>query len=605
LDKEPILERRRALLGTLKRVAPEWSRAIQSRQPEHAGAIPSADVATAWRWRQLQQEVERRAALDEVQLTRRLNSLRDDLREITTKLIDRRAWLGQMRRIDLEARQALQGWAQTQKRIGKGTGKRVPELQAQARKLLSQARDAVPVWIMPLARVAESFDPKRGKFDVVIIDEASQSDVTGLLAWYLGDRVAVVGDHEQVSPLAVGEQVDSVADLISQHLLGVPNSHLYDGKLSVYDLARQAFGGTIALREHFRCVPDIIDFSNHLSYNGDIRPLRDPTRVARPHVIEHVVDTGSRLGTDKRNLEEARRVVAIMAALLERPEYAHTSMGAISLVGDEQAWLIHQLALQVLGAVTLERHHFTAGNAAQFQGDERDVMFLSMVDSPTGGVLRLRQDDTLKQRYNVAASRAKNQLWLVHSLDPSRDLHSTDLRRRLIEHVRAPSARRDATQSAQYRAESTFEKSVLKRLIAARYRATPQVWVGQYRIDIVVADDSGQVALECDGDRYHGVDEIPEDMARQSVLERAGWRFIRVRGTRFYRDPDAAMKWVFAELKRLGVRPGVEDDAHDGNGFAEFHDAVMHRAWEIMREQEWVEADLGKERLTAGTKSAS
>jgi very-short-patch-repair endonuclease len=591
VDKIPIVERRRALLDALSPVAAEWSRAIETRQSGHAEAIPGPDATMAWRWRQLQQEVERRAALDEVQLTAKLNRLREDLRGVTTKLIDRRAWLGQMRRIDLEARQALQGWAQTQKRIGKGTGKRVPELQSQARKLLGQARDAVPVWIMPLARVAESFDATRGKFDVVIIDEASQSDVTGLLAWYLGDRVAVVGDHEQVSPLAVGQHVDSVADLISQHLIGVPNSHLYDGKLSVYDLARQSFGGTIALREHFRCVSDIIDFSNHLSYNGDIRPLRDPTRVSRPHVIEHLVDSGSRSNGDKRNLEEARRVVAIMAALVERAEYAGASMGAISLLGDEQAFLIHELARRVLGAVTLERHHFAAGNAAQFQGDERDVMFLSMVDSPNGGVLRLRQDDTLKQRYNVAASRAKNQLWLVHSLDPSRDLHSTDLRRRLIEHVRAPSARRAIIQSAQSRAESALERSVLQRLIAAGYRATPQLWVGQYRIDIVVSDESGQVALECDGDRTHGVEHIPEDMARQSVLERAGWRFIRVRGTRFYRDPDSTMDWVFGELRRLGVRPGLEGDPPQLSGYVEFHDAVMRRAWDIMREQEWIRSE--------------
>jgi hypothetical protein len=62
------------------------------------------------------------------------------------------------------------------------------------------------------------------------------------------------------------------------------------GLTSIYDLARQCFGGTIALREHFRCVPDIIDFSNRLSYDGEIRPLRDPASAPRPHVVEYAVD---------------------------------------------------------------------------------------------------------------------------------------------------------------------------------------------------------------------------------------------------------------------------------------------------------------------------
>ncbi len=52
----------------------------------------------------------------------------------------------------------------------------------EARKTLGECRAAVPVWIMPLSRVIESFDIATTRFDVVIIDEASQSDVLGLVA---------------------------------------------------------------------------------------------------------------------------------------------------------------------------------------------------------------------------------------------------------------------------------------------------------------------------------------------------------------------------------------------------------------------------------------
>jgi len=50
---------------------------------------------------------------------------------------------------------------------------------------MTECWGAVPVWVMPLSRVVENFDPGKSRFDVVIIDEASQSDVMALVALYL------------------------------------------------------------------------------------------------------------------------------------------------------------------------------------------------------------------------------------------------------------------------------------------------------------------------------------------------------------------------------------------------------------------------------------
>jgi very-short-patch-repair endonuclease len=503
------------------------------------------------------------------------------------------AWLAQLRRTDLRARQALQGWADTQRKIGKGKGKRTPQLQAKARQLLEEARGAVPVWIMPLSRVAESFGPVHGRFDVVVVDEASQSDAMGLLAWYLGDRVAVVGDHEQVSPLAVGQELEAVQALIAQHLSGIPNHHLYDGTTSVYHLARQCFGGTIALREHFRCVPDIIEFSNYLAYNGEIRPLRSPSAASRPHLVECVVDAS--LGPSKEgkeNLAEARLIAAVVKTTTEMPEFNGKTMGAITLLGDDQAYRIQELCSRLVGAGELDRRRFVAGNSAQYQGDERDVMFLSMVDVPTGSPLTLKSADLFKQRYNVATSRARDQLWLIHSLNSDRDLKAGDLRRLLIEHFNDPTRRRRAVREAEQRAESPFEAEVARRLIAANYRVRSQQWVGHYRIDMVVGEESNQVAVECDGDRFHGFENVHADMARQAVLERASWRFIRIRGTRFYRDPEAEFARVLEELQRYNVDPireEQESESSPANDGTEFRERVLWRAWQIMREQGWIE----------------
>jgi very-short-patch-repair endonuclease len=591
--KRDMWVQRNRLLERLAAPAPAWAAAIRDRAPGHETAAVPGDVEAAWRWRQFRQEIDRRAALDEITLTRQLQQRRGELREATAQLIDRRAWLGQLRRTDLRAQKALQGWADTQRRIGKGTGKRVPELKVAARKLLDDARDAVPVWIMPLARVAESFDARSSRFDVVILDEASQSDVTGLLTWYLGDRIAVVGDHEQVSPSAVGQLVEAAELLRKEHLPDVPNSHLYDGLTSVYDLARQSFGGTIALREHFRCVPDIIEFSNRLAYNGEIKPLRNPSTARRPHVVEYVVDGSIGLErSGKVNLGEARMIAALVQALTEAPECAGKTIGAITLLGDEQAGLIQDLTVGLVGAIELEARKFAAGNAAQFQGDERDIVFLSMVDVPGDSPLMMRQEPARKQRYNVAASRAKDQLWLVHSLDPNRDLKEGDLRRTLIEHVRDPGAKRMAIADAARRAESPFEVAVIERLVGAGYRVASQVWVGRSRLDLVVSDGVGEVAVECDGDRFHGTDKIPEDMVRQAILERAGWRFIRIRGTRFYRHPAETTEWLFSELTRFGIK-AAGPDVVTGEPAAspdEFRERIVRRAHECMRDAGWLTA---------------
>ena len=592
---------RRHLLTALAATAPSWADAIRRRVDGHETAAPPGEPDIAWRWLQLHQESTRRAHLDEMALTHEIHERRRELRKATAELIDAKAWLAQLGRTGLAARAALQGWADTIKKIGKGTGRRAPELQRQARSMLAEASAAVPVWIMPLSRVAETIDPTRTRFDVVIIDEASQSNVLGLLAWYLGDRVAVVGDHEQVSPLDVGKNLDTTKQLIEQYLLDIPNAHLYDGTTSVYHLARQCFGGTIPLREHFRCVPDIIGFSNALSYNFEIRPLRNPMTAARPHVAEYVVDPALRpFRSDKVNRAEARAIAALLKTATTLPEYQDKSFGAISLLGDEQAHLIQEEALRLVGAVELDRRRFTAGNSAQFQGDERDVIFLSMVDMPGDGPLRYSDGDSMKQRYNVAASRAKDQLWLVHSLDPGRDLKVGDLRRRLIEHIREPGAVEAAIEAAQARADSVFERDVLARLITAGYLAQPQVRIGSYRVDMVVSHGTNQIVVECDGDRYHGMDVIPKDMARQADLERVGWRFIRLRGTRFYRDPEGVTRDLFDDLARAGVHPSssatLSPEPQQGNGLRERMIQVM---WQVMREQGWVEDD--RESVLAGS----
>jgi hypothetical protein len=61
------------------------------------------------------------------------------------------------------------------------------------------------------------------------------------------------------------------------------------------------------------------------------------------------------------------------------------------------------------------------------------------------------------------------------------------------------------------------------------------------------------LAIECDGDRYHAVEKLQEDMDRQAILERMGWIFTRVRATEFFRNPNRALKSLFEKLEALEI----------------------------------------------------
>jgi len=593
-DARQTAMRRNQLLERLEAVAQEWATRIAVRDGVHGGAELPGDVKKAWLWRQLNDELDNRNTVQLEPLQLKVEECSRKLREVTNQLIERKAWSAQLKRTDLAKQQALVSYAQILARIGKGTGRRAPRLREEARKAMAECRRAVPVWIMPLSEVAETFDPRVVRFDVVIVDEASQCDVMGMIALYLGRRVIIVGDEEQVSPVAVGQDQERVQNLIDEHLQGIPYSVRYDGRMSIYDLAKSSFGEAICLVEHFRCVPEIIGFSNYLSYNQRIRPLRDSSNVQlRPHVVPYRVSNG--ISSGKTNRVEARAVASLLLAAAEMPEYHDKSFGVISLVGDEQALEVDRLIRSRMTERDYAEHQILCGNPAHFQGDERDVVFLSMVDGPSDGArpLTMRAEgyqDTNKKRMNVAASRARDQMWVVHSLNPSTDLKPGDLRAALIEYAENPAVFLRRLEQAEDKTESVFEREVLRRLVASGYRVIPQWNVGGYRIDLVVQGDGRRLAVECDGDRYHTLDNLRADNARQALLERLGWTFVRIRGSEFFRYPDKAVEPVFRRLRELGIPPERDQvPSNDSSGIVgdERIQAIIRRAAEIRADVGW------------------
>jgi very-short-patch-repair endonuclease len=145
--------------------------------------------------------------------------------------------------------------------------------------------------------------------------------------------------------------------------------------------------------------------------------------------------------------------------------------------------------------------------------------------------------------------------------------------------------------------DSWFEIDVFLKIAERRYRVIPQFEIAGYRIDLMIEGMEGRLAVECDGDTWHGAERFQEDMARQRMLERSGWTFWRVRGSTFYRDPDTALKTLWDTLRELKIYPtsqeGCSADSHNGKQTEfnakspcaeEFKDFPVHKEGELGEE---------------------
>lgn len=567
LGKNDILQKRKNLLSKMDGYAPDWADAIRRREGIHGENVVPATIVDAWKWKQCSQIIEGIIEEPFDVLQQKSMKLSKMYREITAEYAEKCAWyhLLQETECNIDLKQALIGWKQIAKKIGKGTGKNAPRYRAEARRLMTKCQSAVPVWIMPMSKVFESLVPGKNVFDIIIVDEASQADISALAMVYMAKKAIIVGDDQQVSPMAIGVDIEQSNNLLDMYLKNViPNYNLYDMKGSIYDIANTTFH-PLMLREHFRCVPEIIGFSNALSYDCKIKPMRDGSdNKLLPAVVNYHVENGKRVS--KYNVEEAITIVALLKSCMMQEEYADKTFGVISLLGSEQIKKLQSFLFKYIEPRDLEKHRVLCGDAANFQGDERDVIFLTLVDSPNenGGPIRITTegtDDSMKKRYNVAASRARNQMWVVHSLDSANDLKPGDMRKRLIDYAQNPTTLTNQINEAEKKSESPFEEMVAKSLISLGYNITMQYPVGAYRLDMVVRYGKQNVALECDGERYHsGEDKIREDMERQAILERIGWRFIRVRGSEYFHNHAKAMNRIVSELNAFGIYPEQKDN---------------------------------------------
>lgn len=529
------------------------------------------DLVNAFYFLHAQNEIHRLMDIDYEQKI--ISDLKEfEMREekLVAKLASKKAWLSVIDKLDSNKglRRHLSAFAEFAIKA-KGTGKKARKFQKDVQEQMKECKESVPCWIMPLYKVAESIIPEQGMYDYVIIDEASQLGPDAIFLLYISKNTIIVGDNKQIAPENVGVEAGKMTPYIERFLSEFTFKNCFQPEFSFFDFAKVFCDGVTVLREHFRCMPEIIEFSNKHFYAPDgkeLYPLKQYSENRLEPLKTVYCQNGYKEGNYAKiiNEPEAKEIEETIAQLIEDERYNGKTFGVITLQGNQQAAVIENLLLKRIGETEFHKRKIVCGNSASFQGDERDIIFLSLVTAHNHNRAALTRPED-ERRFNVAVSRAIEQIWLFHSVEMDDLGNTNDLRYKLLDHfknyntpqfldrqlISVPKIKIKGTQPHPY--ESWFEVEVRNDIILKGYSVIPQYEVakGKYRIDLVVIFSNGtKIAVECDGDHCHGAEQYQNDMMRKKVLERCGWQFFNVRGYEYYTNRGKALEPLWNLLQR-------------------------------------------------------
>lgn len=429
-----------------------------------------------------------------------------------------------------------------------------------------------PCFMMGPLSVAQYIAPGNLSFDLVIMDEASQmrpEDAIGALA--RGGQAIVVGDPKQLPPTSF---FDRIAENSGDEDAAEEITLAEDSK-SILELAESIFDRRI-LRWHYRSRHEaLIAFSNREFYKDQLIVFPSPAGQASRYgigwnfVSEGVANKGV-------NPAEARRVAEAAATILL--EQKGRSLGVVAMnvkqaqrIFDELSDLASKnraLAEAMAKSETdLRGEPFFVKNLENVQGDERDIIMISMTYGPPAPGVKTPQNfgpinqETGWRRLNVLFTRAKERMEIFSSMRSmdvlpkeggDRGPRSLKL---FLNYAETGKLGTEPVISPRPTG-SDFEDAVLEGLAELGFECVPQVGVANYFLDIGVRDPGAPeefiAAIECDGAAYHSEKSARDrDRLRQEILENLGWNIIRVWSTDWFRGPQNEIERVSNELKKL------------------------------------------------------
>lgn len=427
-----------------------------------------------------------------------------------------------------------------------------------------------PCFMMGPYAVAQHLPPGAISFDLLIVDEASQlrpEESVGTLA--RAEQAVIVGDTKQLPPTSFFDRV-ALGDDGDDGDEGVA-----DSAESIMEIARQRLRDAAILRWHYRSRHEaLIAWSNAEFYGDELIVFpsahgKDPRFGIGWH---HLPKATCRAG---KNEVEANAVVDAVIAHLSAASARSLGVAAMNV---KQAELIEELLEQRIAAERPDlvdrlegsrqgAEPFFVKNLENVQGDERDVMLISMTYGPEALDGRVPQRfgpinrETGWRRLNVLFTRAKERMEIFASMRAG-DVVAAGARRGIVAlHAFLTYAETGLLRSAHGPSgggepESDFEVAVARALEAEGFRCVAQLGFAGFRLDLAIIDpdrpDRYLLAVECDGAAYHSSRSARErDRLRQEILEGLGWEVMRIWSTDWYRDPDREIQRIVGRLRAI------------------------------------------------------
>ena len=411
--------------------------------------------------------------------------------------------------------------------------------------------EAFPCWCVTTYAVSGSLPMKSGLFDVAIIDEASQCDIASCFPiLYRAKKAVIVGDDKQLPHLSFLEKAKEQS-FLSQY--NIPDKYQLMWRFrtnSMFDLANYYSTNPVLLDEHFRSYYPIIQFSNEEFYGNRIRIMTKDTGVN--DVLElHRVQDGKVDSDATRNMPEVEAVLKRIHELILEDEGNDENPVSIGVVSPfrGQVDLISKAIRQVLTETTIRKHQIEVGTAHTFQGDERDVMIFSLAiaDNSFAQSLTFLQKPNL---FNVAITRARKKLITFISRDPMS--LPPGLLKDYIEYVQRyiDSAKNDEF-SNKNKYKNSFEQVVAQAFIMEGFDVKAGLETAGVIPDLLVKDEMGNaLVVEIDGVADEKKSNIT-DMKKQTILERAGYKVVRISYREWQHSSQACVdrvKQIFVSL---------------------------------------------------------
>ncbi len=412
---------------------------------------------------------------------------------------------------------------------------------------------AFPCWASTTYHLSQILPVEPGMFDLVIFDEASQCDLASAIpALYRANRALIVGDPKQLTHVVfLGKQSEYSAFAKNDVPPDIQANYRFSTN-SLFDVAENLVpqANYFMLDEHFRSDPHIIGFSNKMFYEDQIRVMTHKPKMGlaeQGSAIQVDYVKGSR-SEGAANPTEIEAIFGhVKQIIAQSPSDKPTTIGILCPFRD-QVDAITKALPNHLSLTEVERHKIVVGTAHSLQGDEKDIVILSLSLDPKfhHGTLNFLEKPNV---FNVSITRAKKKLIVVTSVTP-KDLPNGLLKEFLLHADQVPIG--DIPRGIF---DSKFEEQVSQALERAGMKVWPQYQAAGFYIDLVVGDGKNWMAIECDGPTHFDMEERQNfyDVWRQGILERAGWKFIRISHREWERDSDKQIEKVRASLSALNI----------------------------------------------------